>query len=174
MIMIILNLLPNHLKAEHTHRRWSSFIILFVIINLFLLVIGIILVVSNLFLANSVRDLTGKILLGVGDYKETAIFNREINHLQDAQQKFIIYSDLFAPLASLTPSDITVKKIDINGTENSIRLEGITQKRSSLFQFEDRLEESDRFSNAVTSSIVDIAGGNFLFTLTASLELSKL
>lgn len=100
--------------------------------------------------------------------------NSKLSQIESAKASKIIWSDILVELSKDTPSQVQIKTLSLNQTNNKVDLTGYAETRSDIAQFKEKLESSKYFKNVTfSSSIHNEQQANFSYNISCELKEAK-
>ena len=146
--MIQFNLLPDikveYIKAAHTKR--TAIVISTIVITTVIAVVVLTALTVTVFQKQHIDHLTGDIkdtsrqLENMPDINKILTVQNQLNSLPALHEKKPLASRMFSYLTQLTPSDVSLKGVELSQTDTSIILSGNTDAISKVNKFADALK----------------------------------
>lgn len=149
--MLILNILPPEVKNEIKFKSiFKSIIFSLCLISFCIIAYSIVLYGCKFYLENYFLEISSKNVIATKNTdnysKQVKDINKQISYIEGIEKNSVIWSNLIKFLFDNFPSDIKIKNININKSDNSMIISGIAGTRSSLILIRKYFEENNNFS----------------------------
>lgn len=156
-------------------RLWRN-IAVTVLAGILILLVGL-----DVFLGNSVGVLENRLSdssrspalekLG-GLQQEASIFNTKVDSLVRAQQERLLWSGFFTDMAAMAGSNVTVRRIAIQGVDAPVTMFGEAMTQPAIGEFEKALKANAKLTDVQfrLASVSQVEGGKYAFSMSFKIK----
>jgi len=112
---------------------------------------GTVLLITKAVMQNSFNDAVAQGTLVTQEYgvlnQKVHLINQKIDFFTSIQNKFFTWSPRIAALTSLTPKNITLYSLNVNGITRNVQITGHAKNREDLLLYKQNLEQSSLVSS---------------------------